>query len=194
VYGNSLWICAPGGKLRGRFSYLDMAKVGRPSGLTKEIIAEAERFARLGLTDQQMADAWGIDRTTVHNWKKSSPEFLNALKEGKERSDAAVGQSLYQRACGYTWTEETPVKVKDADGNERVEVVEITKRVPPDTTAAIFWLKNRQRAKWRDRQDHEVSGHVTHDGPAYDLARFRAARRTNGGAEPVQPGTKPPVH
>lgn len=31
---------------------------------------------------------------------------------------------------------------------ERVEIVELEQEVPPDTTAGIFWLKNRKPEQW----------------------------------------------
>lgn len=34
------------------------------------------------------------------------------------------------------------------------------KEVEPDTTAQIFWLKNRKPDKWRDKQDVQISGEL----------------------------------
>ena len=34
---------------------------------------------------------------------------------------------------------------------------EVTEEVAPDTTACIFWLKNRQREHWRDKTEHDVT-------------------------------------
>lgn len=40
-----------------------------------------------------------------------------------------------------------------------------TKEVVPDTTAQIFWLKNRKPAQWRDKQDIEHSGGISINNP-----------------------------
>lgn len=94
---------------------------------------------------------------TIHHWKLAHPEFLHALKAGKEEADASVAKSLYQRALGYSHAAVKIITV--ADGNNQgshVEQVPYTEYYPPDTTACIFWLKNRQREQWRDKLDHEV--------------------------------------
>ena len=77
------------------------------------------------------------------------PEFFQSLKEGKEGADARVAQSLYRRALG--WEHEAVKIVADAKtGTEHI--VPYTERYPPDTTAAIFWLKNRRPDLWRDKE------------------------------------------
>lgn len=46
------------------------------------------------------------------------------------------------------------------DSGELVVTKEITKEVLPDTTAQIFWLKNRRPDKWRDKRDIEHNGQI----------------------------------
>jgi hypothetical protein len=91
--------------------------------------------------------------STIYCWKKAHPEFSEALKKGKTLADAEVAEKLYHRACGYS---HPAVKIFQYEGTP-VEVP-YTEHYPPDTTAAIFWLKNRQPSKWRDKRESEISG------------------------------------
>lgn len=111
-----------------------------------------------GLTDKQIADKMGITERTLNRWKKIYPEFFQSLKEGKEPADAKVENSLFKRATGYTYKEKKVIQIIDKEGNAKPAKVEITEKViAPDTTACIYWLKNRKRDKWKDKQDVEVS-------------------------------------
>ena len=123
--------------------------------LTHEGLTKLEGWARDGLTDEQIANNIGIRRPTLYDWKKSHPDISDALKKGKEVVDREVESALLKRAKGYETVETTTVE--DADGTTERTVV---KQIPPDTTAAIFWLKNRKPDKWRDRKETELSGGV----------------------------------
>lgn len=114
-----------------------------PEGLTL-----IEGWARWGLTEKQIAKNMGCSLSTLNAWKKDHPEILQSLKKGKEVSDFEVENALYKRATGYEIEETVTKTVK---GKEVTETVK--KRIPPDTTAAIFWLKNRRPDRWRDRPD-----------------------------------------
>lgn len=130
-------------------------KIGRPSQYHERYKDIAHAMALLGSTDVQLADALGVTLTTLTNWKKKYPDFLSSLKDGKTEADEAVVKSLYTRATGYS---HKGVKIFcNADGE--VTEVPFTERYPPDTTAMIFWLKNRRPAEWRDRRDLELSAH-----------------------------------
>ena len=91
---------------------------------------------------------------TVQVWINTYPEFSDALKEGKAPADAKVERSLFQRAIGYKITEKKVIQ--NPDGSTRKEVTE--KEVAPDTTAQIFWLKNRLPGEWRDKHEQEITG------------------------------------
>lgn len=109
-------------------------------------------WARDGLTDEEIANKLGISTSTFYEYIKTYAEFSETLKAGKEVADYAVESALYQRAVGYSYQEVT--EVPDKEG--KVHVVKIvTKEVVPDTTAQIFWLKNRQPGKWRDRREQD---------------------------------------
>lgn len=117
-----------------------------------------EAWARDGLTDEQIANNMGIRRSTLNEWKKKFPDISDTLKKNKEIADAKVEKSLFQRALGTKVKVKKPIKVKEIktkDGKrtekEHIEYVEEEVYIPPDTTALIYWLKNRLPAKWRDK-------------------------------------------
>lgn len=107
-----------------------------------------EGWARDGLTDEQLAEKMGVGTRTLYDWKERFPQISQALKRGKEVVDIQVENALLKRALGYEYTEER-IEVSEKDGRK---VVQTVKTVPPDTTAQIFWLKNRRPDKWREKQ------------------------------------------
>lgn len=121
--------------------------------ITLEGLLKLEAWARDGLTDEQIAANAGIATATLYDWKKRHPEVSEALKKGKEVVDVQVENALLKRALGYTYTETK--KERTAEG---VRTTTTIKEVVPDTTAQIFWLKNRRPDRWRDKQDIHVSG------------------------------------
>ena len=115
-------------------------------------------MSALGLTDAEMAEVFDVSVRTLHRWKLDSEEFCHALKAGKEIADERVARALYQNATGYEYRETQAIKVKTGQYEEKVELVEVEKHKPAETTAGIFWLKNRRRDEWRDKIDHELTG------------------------------------
>lgn len=130
-----------------------------------------EALVRKGWTDQECADFFDISINTLMGWKIRHPEFLEALKNWKESADFLVEKSLYERAIGITYDEITyekskigglGVKLKDEEiteikHEETSKTKIVTKWVPPDVVAQIFWLKNRQPDKWRDKKEIDLS-------------------------------------
>ena len=114
-----------------------------------------EAYARDGLTDEQIAKNLDITPSTLYEWKRRYSEISEALKKGKEVVDIEVENALLKRALGYSY-EEKKVEVSE----EGTKVTKTIKEVVPDTTAQIFWLKNRRPEQWRDKQDIEHSGAV----------------------------------
>ena len=108
----------------------------------------------MGATDEEIADFFEVSVATINNWKKEHPEFLESIKKGKLLADANVANRLYERAMGYEHEEE---KIFQFNGS--IMRVDTVRHYPPDTTAAIFWLKNRQSKKWRDK--HEVDANLS---------------------------------
>lgn len=127
--------------------------MARPSKFKPEFIAQAEKLCRLGATDIEVADFFEVDVRTLYRWKGENEEFCQALKAGKDVSDERVERSLFSRATGY---EHDEVDIKVIGG--AVVQTPIRKFYPPDTTAAIFWLKNRRPAEWRDKVEQELTG------------------------------------
>lgn len=123
-------------------------KAGQPTRYLKEYDNKAYMLCLLGLKDKELANFFDIAESTLNMWKLRHPKFAESLKAGREDSDGYISNSLYQRAKGYSHKE---TKVFIVDGKPMS--VEVTKHHPPDTTAAIFWLKNRHPDKWRDRRE-----------------------------------------
>ena len=113
-----------------------------PEGLTL-----LEGWARDGLTDEQIAGNIGINTSTLYDWKNKFPKISESLKKGKEVVDIQVENALLKRALGYEF-QETRVEKSDKDGTK---IIQTLKHIPADTTAQIFWLKNRRPDKWRDK-------------------------------------------
>lgn len=150
---------------------------GRPSKFKPEFVKQAEKLCALGATDEDLADFFQVGIRTISNWKAEHPEFLQALKGGKDQADDRVERSLYQKAVGYSYD---AVHFSAFQGD--VTATPYRQHVPPDTTAMIFWLKNRRPEDWRDKTEvhhkHSVEN-MTDD----DLARI-AAGRSEGTAAP----------
>lgn len=127
-------------------------KKGRPTKFSLGMLPQIAKLAQRGWTDQEMADFFQVSRSTWNLWKIKHPKFSDALKGWKKEADDRVERSLYERAIGYTHIEEKIFCNKDGE----VTVVETHKHYPPDTTACIYWLKNRQPDKWRDRRGEEM--------------------------------------
>jgi hypothetical protein len=124
------------------------ATLGRPSSYRPEFADQARKLCELGATDKEIADFFDIAVGSLYRWKTTYPDFNEALKAGKAAADDRVERSLYNRAVGYSYKSE---KVFQYQG--QIVRAETTEHVPPETVAAIFWLKNRRRDDWRDRQD-----------------------------------------
>lgn len=130
--------------------------MGRPSRYKAEYAGQAAKLCKLGLTDKELADFFEIAESTLNNWKQAHPEFMESLKGGKQLADAEVAAKLFHRATGYEHPEDDIRTV-----NGEIVITPTTKHYPPDTTAAIFWLKNRQPSRWRDKP-----GEADDDAPA----------------------------
>lgn len=127
---------------------------GRPTDFREEYVAQAEKLCAIGATDAEIADFFDVDVRTIYRWKASNDAFCQAIKAGKEIADDRVERSLYQKAIGY---EQEEVKIFMPAGADKPVYAPFTAKIAPDTTAAIFWLKNRRRADWMDKVDHSLS-------------------------------------
>lgn len=128
--------------------------MARPTMYRAEYAEQALKLCRLGATDKELGDFFGVSEQTINAWKTAHPAFLESLKAGKGMADAEVADKLFKRATGY---EHPAVKIVANANTGQEHVVQYTERYPPDTTAAIFWLKNRRPDVWRDKTEQDVS-------------------------------------
>ena len=144
----------------------------------------------LGATDAEVADFYDVDVRTIYRWKNTHDEFCQALKAGKDQADDRVERALYHKAIGY---EQEDVKIFMPAGADKPVYAPYTAKIAPDTTAAIFWLKNRKPDEWRDRQ---VVDNVSSDGsmspkPTFDASKLStdALREIMGALNDEAPDT-----
>lgn len=123
-----------------------------------EYAAEAAELALLGATDAHLAEMFEVSPRTIDRWKLAHPEFGRKLRVGKSRANLAVARSLYEQATGYEYQTQDSRLVKDAEGNETLAVVTREVHVPAKTTAATFWLRNREPELWSDVQQIQHTG------------------------------------
>lgn len=154
-----------------------MAKGKYQEWLTEEGLLQLESWARDGLTDEQIASNIGITRKTLAEWKTKYSDICDTLKRGKAVVDIQVENALLKRALGYSYDEVTRERVLDYDPSTGQVVgshMEITKTVKKevqgDTTAQIFWLKNRRPEQWRDKRDVSVEGEISTNNPFKGLS------------------------
>lgn len=117
-------------------------------------------WARDGLTDEDIAHNIGISRSTLKEWKKKIPAISATLNTNKAIADIRVENALFKKAIGCTVKEKVISKIKNLDGTVTETERTVERELPPDTTAGIFWLKNRKPKDWRDKQEVELSGNV----------------------------------
>lgn len=146
-----------------------MAKGKYEEWLTPDGLIKLEGWARDGLTDEQIAEKIDINVATLYRWKNDYGDICEALKRGKEVVDREVENALLKRALGYKYDEVTY--------ENGIETKRVTKEVVPDTTAQIFWLKNRKPEEWRDKQTTEITGLADAQAKFAELIEQRKARR-----------------
>lgn len=116
--------------------------------LEQDNLLMIEGWARQGLTDEQIAKNMGISYSTFREWKKRYSALSAALKKGKAPVDFEVENALLKRAIGFEY-EETETIIEEIDGKQKKRVKKIKKVALPETSAIIFWLKNRKPKEWR---------------------------------------------
>lgn len=180
---------------------------GRPTLYKEEYSEQVEKLCRLGATDKEIADFFEVCEDTVNEWKKVHPKFSASIKRGKLLADANVADRLYQRAIGFEHDSEE-IKLlpfgrpkaqehkneEDGEGEEKEPAesvdqlgehpniirVPVKKIYPPDTTAAIFWLKNRQPKKWRDKVEQGFTNGEGEDVPVVTVFQIPDNGRDKG--------------
>lgn len=137
---------------------------GNPGRYKKAFVAQAYQLARMGCAEAEIARVLGIHPHTITAWKHKHPEFADRMQDGKDEFDSGnVEAAMKNRALGYSYDEITreiyqPPREMTPDGPITsppvlVETKRVTKHQPSDTTAGIFWLCNRNRKRWKQRQE-----------------------------------------
>ena len=146
-----------------------MSKTGRKGKyddwLTEDGLLRIEGWAREGLSLEQIAKNMGIADSTLRKWRDKFEPISAAIKRGSAPVDYEVENAMLKSALGYTVKVKKPIKVKTKKQlkdkgtieEEHIEFAEEEVYVKPDTTAQIFWLKNRKPEKWRDRPEPEMN-------------------------------------
>lgn len=143
-----------------------MAVLKPEDWLEPDMLLLIEGWAREGLIDKEIAQKMNVSEATLNNYKKKYPEVKEALRKGKELVDIEVENALLKKALGYNVEVQKAFKIKDIIYNEngrkiseteRIEYAKEEVHVPADTTAQIFWLKNRKKAQWRDKVEYETN-------------------------------------
>lgn len=146
---------------------------GRPSKYDEKLNKRVEKFCKLGATDKELADFLEITESTLNEWKKKYTELSESIKRGKDLADMNVVNSLYKKAIGF---KKKAVKIFQAGGTAFEH--EYNQYFPPDVTAQIFWLKNRRKTVWADRQE------INHNIKLEDCTNEQLQRIADG--EPVE--------
>lgn len=144
---------------------------GRPTKYKPEYAHQAQQHCMLGSDNERLAKLFGVCDATIYNWMREHPEFLEAIKKGREDADNAVAISLFKRATGYSHPEE-----KIFQHNGEIIKTQTRKHYPPDTAAAFIWLKNRCPELWKDRKDNEIAS----EDNTIQLPRMKHAENLNG--------------
>jgi len=140
---------------------------GRPTKYKEEYIHQARVAFAEGFTDVKFCKMLNIGRRTFNDWRRDNEDFKRAVQEGKDEFDTdRVEASLKKRALGWRYTEKTREPCLIRKKGQEPELIDskltitktVTKIIPPDPTAAIFWLKNRRRERWKDIKATEISG------------------------------------
>ena len=140
---------------------------GRKTVYSPRMAVIARTCCERGMTDIEVADILGIGLATLYRWKLDHPAFARVFKLGKAAADDRVERSLYSRAIGYDYIAEKAAMTRHGQQTMRYR-----QHIPPDTAAAVWYLKNRRPDRWRDSFLHE---HVAtpYDG-IEDAAELRA--------------------
>ena len=125
---------------------------GRPTLYDPALCEQAFKLCLLGATNPEIAEFFEVAPSTVSLWMVEHPEFSDAVTRGRTQADAEIAHSMYKRAKGFR---KKAVKIFMPAGAEKPVYAEYMEYYPPDSAAAMNWLANRQRTKWRKTQQIE---------------------------------------
>ncbi len=147
--------------------------MARPTTYKPEYVGQAKKLASiLGAINREVAAFFGVSERTIDGWKLAHPEFAKALAVGKSVANKRVERSLYQRAVGYSHESEDVFCT-----NGKVTRVKTVKHYPPDTSACIFYLCNRDKENWKQKNqvDHTSSDGTMRPAPPMTKEELREA-------------------
>lgn len=121
--------------------------------LTHDGLQQIAEWASMGLNNDDIAHNMGIKKSAFYTWLKKYPELADTLKNAKRIADQIVENALYRRAIGYDYEEITEFVNEEGIITSRKVV---KKHQPGDTTAEIFWLKNRLPELWRNHPENTI--------------------------------------
>lgn len=130
---------------------------GRDSAYDTAMNDQARKLALLGLTNEEMAEFFGVHVSTFYRWQAENFAFREAVNDGKVIADANVAESLYKRATGEHVAVEKVYTNKQTGERQTLKVMTY---IPGEASAALNWLKNRRRQSWQDKVDHKLEGTV----------------------------------
>jgi len=134
--------------------------------VTPTLLKKVERLAARGLTIVQLATSLGWSESTMHEKKNDHPELMESIRKGQQKGIETVSNALYKRAKGFTYKEvHEEVRLDEKgigkkDKQKKVVKKVVKKHAIPDTTAQIFYLKNRDPLNWQDKMDHNIQGDI----------------------------------
>lgn len=129
------------------------AKPGAKSKYREEFNEQARKLTLLGMTIPKLAKFFEVGQTTIDNWMREHPKFGQAIRDAREPADGEIANAMYQNAVGYEWEEEQAYKVKVSQYEERIEIVKVRRKQPPNVVAGIFLLSNRHPELWKRAPD-----------------------------------------
>ena len=122
-------------------------------------MAELVRLLRrLGEQDEDIARLLGVPPEKLLRWQSQHAEFKKAMAEPAAAELAE--NALLRRALGFQVCESSAEELVDKKSGEILEVLKrrtITKDVPPDVRALLFYLKNRCPERWDDSTDSQYN-------------------------------------
>lgn len=127
----------------------------RASTYKPEYDQTAYKLCLLGCTDEELATFFEIHVDTIYEWKKKHQSFTESINKGKQIADADVAVKLFERATGYQHDDED-IRVIEGE----IVKTPIKKHYPPDPASMIYWMNNRQRGKWKQKQSEEEQAPV----------------------------------
>lgn len=151
--------------------------VGRPDKYTTHVKPHLETiktWRENGMKLEAIAKELGISRDSLNEYQKRYTDFADILTTAKEKLHDQIlikaEQSLFTLIEGRE-VEETTIEMGQSGDNEWSKTITKTRYIPPNPTAVIFALKNRDPDHWKDRT--ELDARHTHQVIPQPLAPVR---------------------